>query len=283
MDNNALHQQEVRRQAMLHVMQLDVWLPRQSLPFAAPSSEHLLRDFAAPEQLAISVQAVPQNTAAIEQQTTGHVPVPQAQASLAKIRDGLQREAPVPAEVAMESAAVPELATESVARVEIPRFTMQLLHCAGLLLVVELAVAESLQGRDPEFLLLRDILRAAQVPGQPVPLLQGEPIRWPVLTSGDLVHRQDEQAARAYLRELLRIQCAQQPTHMLWLLGENAVRFAGQPEDGAELFGMTAFTEHLQCWALPSLEQLMASPALKRQLWQSMQQHMSRWSADEPV
>ena len=37
-----MHEQEVRRQAMLQAMQLDVWLPRQPLVNAAPSRDYLL-------------------------------------------------------------------------------------------------------------------------------------------------------------------------------------------------------------------------------------------------
>jgi len=37
-----MHQHEVRRQAMLQAMQMDVWLPRQSLLHAAPSRNYLL-------------------------------------------------------------------------------------------------------------------------------------------------------------------------------------------------------------------------------------------------
>src|SRR5699024_10219940 len=39
---NLLHDQEVRRQAMLQAMQLDVWLPRQQLVNAAASRDYLL-------------------------------------------------------------------------------------------------------------------------------------------------------------------------------------------------------------------------------------------------
>ena len=268
--------QEERRQAMLQVMQLDVWLPRQNLPFAAASRDYLL-DWACEP-----AQREPVEQEQISRQNDAEVGVArgqQAQNQLQQIRQSLSAgqaatapvaaEAPPPAEVVTPEAATPAQ--------EIPRFALQIMRSANCLLLLDLPVAEPLQSRDPEYLLLKDILRAAQLPHEPSLLRNAEPIRWPVLSVGNLAHRQDSQAARAYVRELLSMECAQQPTSMIWLLGENAVRFANISDEFADDFGITAFEHEWQLWSLPSLEQLLQNPSLKRQLCQSMQLRMPRW------
>ncbi len=271
-----VHAQEVRRQAMLQVMQLDVWLPRQNLPFAAASRDYLLDWACGP------AQREPVEQEQISRQNDAEVGVAhgqQAQNQLQQIRQSLSAgqaatapvaaEAPPPAEVVTPEAATPVQ--------EIPRFALQIMRSANCLLLLDLPVAEPLQSRDPEYLLLKDILRAAQLPHEPSLLRNAEPIRWPVLSAGNLAHRQDSQAARAYVRELLSMECAQQPTSMIWLLGGNAVRFANISDEFADDFGITAFEHEWQLWSLPSLEQLLQNPSLKRQLWQSMQLRMPRW------
>ncbi len=272
-----VHAQEVRRQAMLQVMQLDVWLPRQNLPFAAASRDYLLDWACEPAQRdpAEQEQASRQNDAEV-----GVARGQQAQNQLQQIRQSLSAgqaatAAPVAAEAPPPAEAVtPEAPTPAQ---EIPRFALQIMRSASCLLLLDLPVAEPLQSRDPEYLLLKDILRAAKLPHEPSLLRNAEPIRWPVLSVGNLAHRQDSQAARAYVRELLSMECTQQPTSMIWLLGENAVRFANASAEFADDFGITAFEQEWQLWSLPSLEQLLQNPSLKRQLWQSMQLRMPRW------
>lgn len=273
-----MHAQEVRRQAMLQVMQLDVWLPRQNLPFAAESRDYLLDWSLEPVQSEAPVTQ--EQTPSVASVEVAVAQPQQAQEQLQQIRQALSAGATAVTPVAeTQSVAVAETpATKSSAPAqEIPRFTLQIMRSGSCLLLLDLPVAEPLQGRDPEYLLLKDILRAAQLPHEPSMLRNGEPVRWPLLSVGNLAQSQDSQAARSYVRELLNIESAQQPTSMVWLLGENAVRFANLADEFADDYGVTAFQDGLQLWSLPSLEQLKQSPDLKRQLWQSMQLRMPRW------
>lgn len=270
--------QEVRRQALLHHMQHEVWLPRQSLPFAAPSRDFLLEwgdevEQSAPVEQAVQDQTVAPATAAPRTQ--------QAQSQLQQIRQTLAGNT-----AAEEPSAQPEEKPQAQEQeaiqpptpaVEIPRFALQLLRSGNCLLLLDLPVAEPLQARDPEYLLLKDMLRAAKVSHEPSQLFNAEPIRWPLLTAGDFTSGQDADSARTYVRELLFIEAARQPTQIIWLLGDNAVRFANQADEFADEFGLTAFQNEVQLWSLPSLEQLLQQPKLKSKLWQSMQQRMLRW------
>lgn len=275
---------EVRRQAMLQVMQLDVWLPRQSLPFAAESRDFLLNwplesepepgsEPAEQAQVARTPNTPSSGSAEalVAQPQQVHNQLQQIRQTLA----GEQATTPIAQE--LEPIAQVVIPEPSAPAQDIPRFTLQILRSGNCLVLLDLPVSEPLQGRDPEYLLLKDILRAAQLPHEPSLLRNAEPIRWPLLSVGSLAHSQDSQAARSYVRELLSIECAQQPTSMIWLLGENAVRFANVSDEFADDFGVTAFQHELQLWSLPSLEQLMHNPDLKRQLWQSMQLRMPRW------
>ncbi|BCQ64847.1 hypothetical protein PBOI14_65970 [Pseudomonas sp. Boi14] len=65
-----------------------------------------------------------------------------------------------------------------------PRFALQLLRAGRCLLLVELPTGEAFQSRDPAYLLLKDMLRAAGLPDSPQIL--AEPVRWPMLTRGNL-------------------------------------------------------------------------------------------------
>ena len=65
-----------------------------------------------------------------------------------------------------------------------PRFALQLLQAGSCTLLVELPTGEPFASRDPGYLLLRDLLRAAGLPDSP--RLIGEPVRWPLLARGNL-------------------------------------------------------------------------------------------------
>ena len=172
------------------------------------------------------------------------------------------------------------MAGQAQAVAEIPRFSLQLLRSGPCLLLADLPLGEAFQSSDPDFQLLQDILRAARLP-QPRMLRQGEPIRWPLLTAGQLAGSQDEEAARACVRDLLELECSQQPVNFVWLLGPRAMRFANAAHDAdADQFSLGAFHGQVRFWNLPSLEQLMRERALKPQLWYHLQKLMPHWVQD---
>lgn len=301
--SEVLLEQETRRQAMLQVMGLEVWLPRQQLPHAASTPDWLLDWQPEPESPATPASAAPTAPAAVQPAPASVQAAPaarqvaragSAKASLQQLRQTLEAgaagktstpaPAPIPAEVVTVTAAptdepaatLPAEPEQAAPPVEIPRFSLQLLRSGPCLLLADLPLGEAFQSSDPDFQLLRDILRAAQLP-QPQVLRQGEPVRWPLLATGALVGTQDAAAARACVRDLLEYETSQHPAMFIWLLGPRAMAFANQADAEAEIFTQTAFKGAIRFWNQPSLEQLMQEPGLKPQLWHHLQNMLPHW------
>lgn len=254
---------ESRRRAYLNAMQVVNWLPRTELPFAAPSRTELL-DMLEPE-LEAPVASAPEAQAPVQpvvarpsERPKIEVPRP----SLASTRNGAK-----PVE---EVDATPVVAKP--APVPPPRFALQLLRAGRCLLLVELPTGEAFQSRDPAYLLLKDMLRAAGLPE--APQIVGEPVRWPWLNRGTL--DQGPEAARDFVQGFLSVQMEAAPCACLWLIGLPAVRFAGEAD--AEAFNRELQIEGLgPAWAIPGLELLMEEPQRKAAVWQAMRRLMARW------
>ena len=288
---NLLHDQEVRRQAMLQAMQLDVWLPRQQLVNAAVSRDYLLewdsvKAVAAAVEPAVVAQpsVAPRVAAAVAPTVAVALTTPTAPRADAwvSIRDKMaltqtaQRPAVV-ASVVPEAVAAQEIPAVTVVQPEpIPRFALQLLRADNCLLLVDLPTGEAFQSRDPDYQLLKDMLRAAGLTDQPDFMRQAAPITWPMLHSGNLVHEQNAAAARACVRDLLTVELQSKPAVCIWLLGKQAVRFASRADD-ADLYSVQSFVEGAQLWSLPSLESILEQPLLKREIWRSMCKERSLW------
>lgn len=286
------NEQETRRQAMLQAMQIDVWLPRQQLLNAAPSRDYLL-EWQADAELPVEkpviapvaeapVAPVQQQLARNQSRTRGYVSVhdklaalqtAQAhQATQEAVKKASEVKANEPAEIVAEPVVEPAEPVEPI-----PRFAMQLLRAGNCLLLADLPVGEPFQSRDPDYQLLRDMLRAAELTDQPSFLRQGMPIRWPLLHSGSLMHEQNAAAARSCVRDLLNVEVVTEQTVCIWLLGEQAVRFASADDHSAEPYRLQPFIEGVQLWSLPSLENILQQPVLKREIWRSMCQVRSLW------
>jgi hypothetical protein len=154
-----------------------------------------------------------------------------------------------------------------------PRFSLQLLRAGRCLLLVELPTGEPFQSRDPAYLLLRDLLRAAGLPDSPQQVGDGEPIRWPLLSRGNLGMGPDD--ARDYVQAVLTRE--REGAACIWLIGLPAIRFGGERDEQAYCQAF-AIEEVGAAWALPGLELLMDEPQRKAELWQSMRRQMQRWS-----
>ena len=89
-----------------------------------------------------------------------------------------------------------------------------------MLLVVELPTGESFQSRDPAYILLKDLLRAARLPDKPQQVGDGEPIRWPLLHKGSL--DQGAEAARDYVQGVMAAELEQMGCDCIWLIGRPA-------------------------------------------------------------
>lgn len=269
----ALLEQEVRRQAMLQVMGLDVWLPRQQLPHAPPSLEWLLNW----QPAADTPTAKPATSAPVPTQIAAAPAQPgTAKEQLARVRQSLQQEQTATSATPATTKPVTAPAAPETA-IEIPRFSLQLLRSGSCLFLVDLPMGEPFQARDPEYLLFKDLLRAAGLGQQPAMLRNAEPIRWPLLSNNAASMEQDATLARDFVREIILLESSQQSTSLVWLLGANAVKFANQQDAEAEIFSLSPLQGQTQCWNLPGLEDLMRQPQLKAELWRSMQKFMPRW------
>lgn len=253
---------ESRRRAYLSAMQVVNWLPRTELPFAAPSRPELLEPL---EPLVVAPQApAPVADAPVESvvKPAERVKIEVPRPSLASTRTGAK-----PVEVVEEAPVVAK-----VAPVPPPRFALQLLRAGRCLLLVELPTGEAFQSRDPAYLLLKDMLRAAGLPDSPQ--IVGEPVRWPLLVRGTM--DQGPEAARDFVQGFLSARLEEAPCVCLWLIGLPAVRFAG--EANAESYNRELQVEGLgSVWALPGLESLMEEPQRKADVWQAMRRLMARW------
>lgn len=251
-------------------MQVASWLPRVALPFAAPSRPELLQPLE-PEPLAL-VPPVPVAEAAPAHAAPPAVP--------AQVEPRVKVDVPRPSVVARGSrseAAEPsdEAVATKVAALPPPRFALQLLRAGACAVLVELPTGEPLQGRDPAYLLLKDLLRAAGLPDSPQ--LIGEPVRWPLLARGQI--DQGPHAALEFVQSFVGARLEEQePCSCLWLVGLPAIRFAG--EANADAYNRELQVEGLgAAWALPGLELLMDEPTRKRDLWQAMRRVRQRWLA----
>lgn len=266
---------ELRRRAYLSAMQVASWLPRVELPFAAPSRPELLQplveaepEFAAaapqaPTEAAPAYEPVPAETSVVAPASRPKIevprPTPQGRMAMVEQIDG-----DAEAQVASPPASVAP-----------PRFALQLLRAGGCAVLVELPTGDALQGRDPAYLLLKDLLRAAGLPDSPQ--LIGEPVRWPLLVRGQI--DQGPQAALEYVQSFVGARLEEQePCSCLWLVGLPAIRFAGEAD--AEAYNRELQIDGLgAAWALPGLELLMDEPERKRELWQAMRRVRQRWLA----
>ncbi len=277
---SVMHQHEVRRQAMLQAMHMDVWLPRQQLVNAADSRDYLL-EWQTVDTAITTPAAVKSAAGVVAVDTATVVPTPSARSGSGQarvsVRDQLASLKAAQTPTAAVRATVESTLAEETQQVvapavqaePIPRFALQLLRADNCLLLVDLPTGEPFQSRDPDYHLLRDMLRAAGLTDKPSFMRQGMPITWPMLLTGNLMHEQHAAAARACVRDLLSVELQSESAVCIWLVGNQAVRFASTADD-AQLYGLQPFVEGAHLWSLPSLESVLEQPLLKRDIWRSM-------------
>jgi hypothetical protein len=249
-------------------MQVVNWLPRTELPFAAPSRPELL----AP--LPVLVEApVAQAKAPPVADAAPPLDVPMAR-TVERPKVEMPRSSamvkPIVKAAVKEEDAAPAVVKAPV--IAPPRFALQLLRAGNCLLLVELATGEPFQSRDPSYLLLKDMLRAAGLPDSPQ--IIGEPVRWPLLVRGQM--DQGPEAARDFVQGFLFARLEEAPCSVLWLIGLPSLKFAGEAD--AESYNRELQVEGLgSAWALPGLELLMDEPQRKADVWKAMRRLMARW------
>ena len=143
------------------------------------------------------------------------------------------------------------------------------------MLLVELPTGEPFQSRDPAYILLKDLLRAARLPDKPQQVGDGEPIRWPLLSGGNL--EQGAEAARDYVQGVLAAELEEMGCDCIWLIGLPALQYAGEVEEDA-CYRELAIDGIGHALAIPGLEYLMEQPAAKAELWKALRRSMSRWN-----
>lgn len=257
---------EPRRRAYLSAMQVVHWLPRAELPFAAPSRPELLLPLAPIEDAAIEARPSAPDAAPVAPQARSverpKIEIPRPGSTPKPASTSVEAQEPVPAP---RPAPLPP-----------PRFALQLLRAGRCLVLVELATGQPFQSRDPSYLLLKDMLRAAGLPD--APQIIGEPVRWPLLVRGNM--DQGPEAARDFVQGFIAARLEEAPCTCLWLVGLPAVRFAGQAD--GEAYYQELKVEGLgDAWALPGLELLMDEPQRKADVWQAMRRLMARWKSVE--
>lgn len=270
---------ESRRRAYLDAMQVTTWLPRSELPFAAPSRPELLARIAveldpppAPVMELKSPEAEP--TSSISRPAVG-ASAPTATPAADALRAALPRVAtPDPKKLSVSVSDEPAPTVEQKTSVPPPRFALQLLRAGNVVLLVELPTGESFQSRDPAYLLLKDLLRAAKLPDKPQQVGDGEPIRWPLLHRGSI--DQGAEAARDYVQGVVAAELEDMGCACLWLIGAPALRFAGEVEPDA-CYRELSIDGLGFALTMPGLEQLMEQPGSKAQLWKAMRRGMARW------
>ncbi|MBJ9976740.1 energy transducer TonB [Pseudomonas sp. S75] len=266
---------EPRRRAYLSAMQVVHWLPRAELPFAAPSRPELLLPVAPLQAPEFDAAPVAQAHAPV-MPVAGQVRQVEArQAERPKIeipRPGTAPKAPASTVDVEAQASRPARPVPTPP----PRFALQLLRAGRCLLLVELATGQPFQSRDPSYLLLKDMLRAAGLPD--APQIIGEPVRWPLFLRGNM--DQGPEAARDFVQGFVQARLEESPCACLWLVGLPAVRFAADADD--QVYGQVLAVQGLgDVWALPGLESLMDEPQRKAHVWKAMRQLMARWKPVE--
>lgn len=261
---------ESRRRAFLDAMQITTWLPRTELPLAAPSRAELLQ-FVAPETESpvIELEQLPAAPALPAAKTARPAP---ARPAADAVRAAMPRIAmPEPKKPAASEEQAP---VDQRAATPPPRFALQLMRAGNVVLLVELPTGESFQSRDPAYILLKDLLRAAKLPDKPQQVGDGEPIRWPLLHRGSL--DQGTEAARDYVQGVVAAELEDMGCACLWLIGSPALRFAGEVEADACYRELTVEALGVAL-TMPGLEQVMEQPENKAQLWKAMRRSMPRW------
>ncbi|MEH3022283.1 MAG: energy transducer TonB [Pseudomonas oryzihabitans] len=257
---------EARRRAYLQALGLDAWVPRTVLPFAAPSR---------PEALWVEEAAEAPVAARVIRPEPAAKVAPAAAVAEAPAANRPRIEIPRPA--ALKPAATLAVEPEperAPPREPAPRFALQLLQAGRCLLLLELPTGDTLGARDPAYLLLRDLLRAAGLPETPR-IISEEPIRWPLLNSGQL--DQGPTAAAEFVQSYVSGHQERLGAGLgLWLIGGAAWRCSGG-EDGDDTVAERE-TALGPAWRVPGLETLMEEPARKAALWQAMRPMRRRWT-----
>ncbi|MFD1259396.1 energy transducer TonB [Entomomonas asaccharolytica] len=244
---------ETLRNNYLAAMQIDTWLPRVVLPYAAPS-------VTATDNNVISDSSVSQ-------------PILETVTKEIIVDITVEEKVTIIEPITVEQSYTPEITSATTTSDETPHFSLQLMQAGRCLLLVELPTGSAFQIRDPAYQLLRNILRAAKLPDSPQ--LLGDIVHWPLFKQ--IVIPQGRKEAQEFLQSFISTYQEQATDSCcLWLIGLSTIRYTiGLDEQDyyqtpiVDLLGQTLLS--------PSLELLIDNPQYKANLWQSIRQLIPLW------
>lgn len=249
----------LQRNEYLTAMQIDTWLPRVDLPYAAPSSS-LIDSLAETETEAVAYPPV---------STTNTIEL---------VKEIIIDHAIIEGTDLPPVAEPPHIASSNEINSEADStasFSLQLMQAGGCLLLVELPTGEAFQIRDPAYQLLRNILRAVQLPDSPLWL--GDIIHWPLFKQASIP--QGAKEAQEFLHSFINTYQEQETDNCcLWLIGLSAIRYTTGLTEQA-YFQTPSIDKLGQTILSPSLELLIDNPSYKAQLWQSIRKLIPLWQA----
>lgn len=229
------------RNEYLAAMQIESWLPRVNLPFAAPS--------------AIDTLPSGETKPILKDSKQSQYILPQPQLIITPVNT------------------TPLLETLQEPLLNQPHFSLQLMQAGNCLLLIELVKKSSLKQEDPSYQLLRNILKASKLTDNPK--LLGDIIHWPLFKQVNIPQgtKEAQEFVQSYITtiqdQLVNFKC-------LWLIGLTTIKIVtGLNEQ--YLFRSPIIQPIGQTLLIPSLESLIEQPQQKAILWQAIKQLIPLW------
>lgn len=262
---------EARRRMLLAAMDIDVWLPKKPLAYAAYSNTVVLSYSSKPEVAATPL--VNENTICAAKTT-------QSAKNISSLVKGAFLNSSIITAPTKGKKTVSENSNLTyVEKKTPPIFTLHLLQSGPILLLIETQQEECFSARTPTYYLLADILRAAHLSDKPHIIT--EPILWPILNPSILHIDQGPESACNYVKTVLQCKRKELDTKYIWLIGASAWDFSGvsvsEQEKESSLFELINSKSMGLVWRMPALHELMNSSLLKRELWNNLQKLMPCW------
>lgn len=236
-----------QRDKYLKAMQIDTWVPRVALPYAALS------------EIMISEETLPINPIA-------EVVVEETPLKEITLLEKNLSETIVEKKEQSTSAPIQREVEQNPTTDEIPNFSLQLMKAGNTLLLIDLPQGKALHIDDKNYQLLRNILRAAQLPDSPEWL--SDIIHWPLFKQASIPQGRHE--AKEFLQSFIKTYQEQlTDAHCLWLIGDSAIRYTAQLDE-SNYYQIVSDQSLGKLLIVPALATLLNNPDKKAKLWQSI-------------
>lgn len=264
--------QESTRLDYLAAMGVVNWVPRHPLAHAAFRLPAQLPELIAEPEPAAQVITRPATTTVPPQPPQPKAAVNAADAIRARIGIGPGKTEQAPAATTDTPMAAPVIVPE-VRSAPLEPFFLQLWMAGPCALLIE-TPEPGLESASPALQLLKDILRAVQLPQ--VPHLFAD-FQWPL--NRNLQLDRSAAAASLALQAFMQGRLENEAMVSIGCFGTYPRLLLGPDWENLDLSsGSEQLLEALPpAWFAPSLEELMDAPENKAQLWQQLKRIMSRW------